>query len=82
MASYYVRYVRFFDISSNDRDQVTWNLRIPLENEGYPTRNRRRRVNDLVNLMKSASRAAVERAESRVGFVAYQYVGMGGGRYC
>jgi hypothetical protein len=80
---YYVGYAKFFEVSDNGCDDVTWHLWNPFRAEVHLTQDVRQRMNDLVDLMNDALRPASERAGLRVHFIDYdQYVGMTSGRPC
>ena len=53
---YYVGYAKFFEVSDNACDDVTWHLWNPFRAQVYLTQDVRQRMNDLVDLMNDALR--------------------------
>ncbi|KAF7186645.1 Lipase 1 [Pseudocercospora fuligena] len=81
---YYVGYAKFFDITDDTCDSVSWHVwwNLPFV-QLYLTQARRQAMNDLVDLMNTALRNAVAKAGSQVHFIDYdKYVDLAGGRYC
>ncbi|KAF2166025.1 hypothetical protein M409DRAFT_23753 [Zasmidium cellare ATCC 36951] len=81
---YYVGYAKFFDISDSSCDQVSWRIWLNIgKRQPALTQARRRTMNDLVDSMNDALRAAVSRAGEQVQFIDFDdYVGPTNGRYC
>lgn len=80
---YYVGYAKFFDASDSKCDQVSWRIWLNFGQRPMLTRARRQTMNDLVDSMNAALRAAVSRAGDQVQFVDFDdYVGLTNGRYC
>lgn len=83
MIRYYTGYAKFFDTSDDACDNVSWHLWNEFRHKVYLTKENRKRMNDLVDMMNDALRAAVERAGPQVHFIDYdKYVGMTKGRFC
>jgi hypothetical protein len=81
--SYYTGYAKFFDVTDDSCDKVTWHIYNELRTRAYLTQEKRQQMNDLVDLMNNAIRSAVERAGPNVHFIDYdKYVGMTDGRFC
>jgi hypothetical protein len=84
--AYVTAYARFFDETSNDCDKVSWHWYtwpVGVLNYQYLTVQRRKDMNELVDLVNDALRDAVGRAGSQFVFVEYDsYFGRLQGRYC
>lgn len=80
---YYVGYAKFFDISDEGCDEVSWHLWGIAGVETFLTLERRSAMNRVVDAMNDVLKLAVQRAGPQVHFIDYdKYVGMTNGRFC
>ncbi|CZT25183.1 uncharacterized protein RCC_10912 [Ramularia collo-cygni] len=80
---YYVGYAKFFDDTDSTCDKVSWHLWWNYFYREYLTQARRKAMNEVVDIMNDALRAAVQRGGPQVHFVDFdRYVGIVGGRFC
>jgi hypothetical protein len=80
---YYTGYAKFFDATDNSCDTVSWRVWFNLFTREYLTKDRREKMNSLVEAMNTALSSAVQRAGSQVHFIDYDNdVGVSRGRYC
>jgi hypothetical protein len=80
---YYAGYAKFFDTTDNTCDTVSWHMWLNLFTREYLTKDRREKMNSLVEAMNTAISSAVQRAGPQVHFIDYDNdVGVSRGRYC
>jgi len=80
---YYAGYAKFFDATDNTCDKVSWHVWLNLFTREYLTKDRREKMNSLVEAMNTALSSAVQRAGPQVHFIDYDNdVGVSRGRYC
>jgi hypothetical protein len=53
--SYYTGYAKFFDVTDDSCDKVTWHIYNELRTRAYLTQEKRQQMNDLVDLMNKRS---------------------------
>jgi len=80
---YVAGYAHFFDDTTDDCDNQTWSFWYQLAAKQYLTKDRRQKMNQLVDNVNAKILAAVQAAGEQVVFVNYDpYVTFFNGRYC